>query len=525
MTTNEQPQQPEPVCILIAALGGEGGGVLTDWIVQAAMAAELPVQSTSIPGVAQRTGATTYYLELLAKPIQSDSIDERSPTDRSPVMALYPGPGHIDLMVASELLEVGRALENGFVSPERTTLIGSTHRVFAMAEKTAMSDQRYAIGSILQAAQTLSKRLILADLAQLAEQHDTVLNAVLLGIIAGTEQLPITDQQFTAAIRASGIAIELNLRGFELGRQCAKEDIMASSETQRKNNIVTATTSAKSAVNELLAQWPEATHDIVSIGYKRVCDYQDKTYGQRYLQRLDKIRPIDGNGENYRLSNETARYLALWMTYEDVIRVAEIKTSAQRLQKIRAEVRAERQQPLRITEFAKPGFTELAALLPPSWGRRLLRWVGRKPERKNYHLSMRLRSDTVSGFLRLWLLARLRFWRPRTLRFAEEQQLIDRWLESIAQVAERDYSLALEIAECANLNKGYSDTFERGRSHFIALLEHIIEPAVSSDDKDAAQRVRTARQAALADPDKTLTLVKGKVESQPINWYPAANPE
>jgi len=52
--------QPRPIAILIAALGGEGGGVLTDWIVSAAAQLDFPVQSTSIPGVAQRTGATTY---------------------------------------------------------------------------------------------------------------------------------------------------------------------------------------------------------------------------------------------------------------------------------------------------------------------------------------------------------------------------------------------------------------------------------------------------------------------------------
>jgi indolepyruvate ferredoxin oxidoreductase, beta subunit len=51
--------QARPITILIAALGGEGGGVLTDWIVAAASQLGFPVQSTSIPGVAQRTGATT----------------------------------------------------------------------------------------------------------------------------------------------------------------------------------------------------------------------------------------------------------------------------------------------------------------------------------------------------------------------------------------------------------------------------------------------------------------------------------
>ena len=56
---------PRPVTLLLLALGGEGGGVLHDWIVDAAIEAGYPVQATSIPGVAQRTGATSYYIELL----------------------------------------------------------------------------------------------------------------------------------------------------------------------------------------------------------------------------------------------------------------------------------------------------------------------------------------------------------------------------------------------------------------------------------------------------------------------------
>ena len=58
------PQRP--ICILIAALGGEGGGVMADWLIDAAAECGYPAQSTSIPGVAQRTGATTYYLEIFA---------------------------------------------------------------------------------------------------------------------------------------------------------------------------------------------------------------------------------------------------------------------------------------------------------------------------------------------------------------------------------------------------------------------------------------------------------------------------
>ncbi|MDE2003505.1 MAG: hypothetical protein KGJ25_08250, partial [Betaproteobacteria bacterium] len=55
----------EPLSLLIAALGGQGGGVLTDWVVQAARADGYTAQATSTPGVSQRTGATTYYVEIV----------------------------------------------------------------------------------------------------------------------------------------------------------------------------------------------------------------------------------------------------------------------------------------------------------------------------------------------------------------------------------------------------------------------------------------------------------------------------
>ena len=50
--------------IAIAALGGQGGGVLADWLVAVAELHGWMVQSTSVPGVAQRTGTTVYYVEM-----------------------------------------------------------------------------------------------------------------------------------------------------------------------------------------------------------------------------------------------------------------------------------------------------------------------------------------------------------------------------------------------------------------------------------------------------------------------------
>jgi len=141
---NELPDRP--FTILVAALGGEGGGVLAEWLVDAATASGYPVQSTSIPGVAQRTGATTYYVEIY--PVTVDRL-----AGRRPVLALTPSPGNVDAMLASEFIEAGRAIQNGYVSPDRTTLVASTHRVYTVAEKSALGDGRFDESKLRKAAE------------------------------------------------------------------------------------------------------------------------------------------------------------------------------------------------------------------------------------------------------------------------------------------------------------------------------------------------------------------------------------
>jgi indolepyruvate ferredoxin oxidoreductase, beta subunit len=168
---------PRPITLLIAALGGEGGGVLTDWIIAAAASCDLPVQSTSIPGVAQRTGATTYYIEIYPTPW-------RDLAGRRPVLALAPGVGDVDVVVASELLEGGRAISGGFVTPDRTLMIASTHRSHAIAEKTAMGDGRFDTAKLMGAVKKNAQAHVLFDMDASATAAHAMINSVMLGAVA-----------------------------------------------------------------------------------------------------------------------------------------------------------------------------------------------------------------------------------------------------------------------------------------------------------------------------------------------------
>lgn len=492
-------KQDKPITVLIAAMGGEGGGVLTSWLVEAARKAGLPVQATSVPGVAQRTGATTYYIEIV--PVPYDKLG-----GKEPVMDLYPGPGDVDLMVATELVETGRALEKGFISPDRTTLVASTHRVYTLAEKMAMGDNRYDGDKILEAARQMAKNAVLFNMEKAATDAGTIINAVILGAIAGSEVLPISAEAFEDGIKASGKAVESNLRGFQMGLSYAKGDVVEVRPKQAEPKAPSAgpeksTDAFKSRIER---DYPAETHPVVMEACGRVLDYHDAKYARLYLDRLDGIRKIDdarGNND-FKLTNEVARHLGLRMTFEDIMRVAQLKTRASRHERVRREVQAAPDQLVQVTEFLKPGIEEFASVMPPFIAKPMLRWAEKNPERKRKtHFGMRIRSDKFTGFMRVRMVAGMRPFRRIGYRYKEEQKQIQRWLGLVTEAAAIDRDLALEVTELARLIKGYGSTHARGNANFDKIVAEVLRPALDAKRADAAADIRKVREAALADPE------------------------
>lgn len=142
-------------------------------------------------------------------------------------------------------------------------------------------------------------------------------------------------------------------------------------------------------------------------------------------------------------------------------------------------------------------------MLPPAMARRILAWAERTGRLGKVYFSMHVRTTTVWGFARLRFLASLRWWRPRTFRFVEEQAEIDRWLALIRAAAPLSVDLAREIAESARLIKGYGDTYKRGLQNYRRIAREVIGPALAGRmaPRAAADAVANARVAALADPE------------------------
>jgi indolepyruvate ferredoxin oxidoreductase, beta subunit len=478
--------------LVVMAVGGQGGGVVASWIEDLARANGYAVQATSVAGVAQRTGATVYYVEMC--PV----------SDRQPIFSLMPAAGDVDILIASEMMEVGRSILRGFVTPDRTTLIGSTHRALAVSEKMVPGDGIANAAEVVAAAEIAAQKLVLADFEGLAVGAGSVISASLFGGLAGSAALPFPRAAFEAAIRASGKGVEASLRAFAAGF-----DAVTLPAALVDAHAVPLADAVPKGPDRLVGGWnalcarakalPAPVAEMAFAGLRKVVDFQSVDYGEAYLARLQSVTDRDDAGQEFRLSVAAAKYIANAMAYDDVIRVADLKTRAGRFDRIRSEMGVKAANVMQVTEFMHPRAEEIAGMLPAKFGGRVegnARWMARLD--RWFNKGRRLRTDGLFAYLALHVLGSLRGYRLRTLRHKYEMAHLDRWLGLALQTQPQNYDLAVEIVRCRRLVKGYSDTHARGLSKFDRVLAGI---DLVKDRDDAADWARRLREAALLDEE------------------------
>jgi indolepyruvate ferredoxin oxidoreductase beta subunit len=515
-----------PVSLLICALGGEGGGVLAEWLVETATRSGFSAQSTSIPGVAQRTGSTTYYFEVF--PVPTAEL-----AGRKPIFSLYPVAGALDVLVSSELLETVRQIGNGMASADRTLVVTSSSRTLTTAEKLQLADGRASSEDLLKVVRQYSQSARIFDMSAVAQETETVLSAVLFGAIAGSGVLPFSREAFEQTIRQSGRAVEPSLRGFARAFEMVAKGLAGQAPASSYSPAIVAPAIIPALPADLARAFPSSTHAMLGAGHARVLEYQDRDYAELYARRMKRILEAEQAGDpsgeqGFATTGETARFLALWMAFDDIVRVADLKCRATRFARVRREVRAPDEDLVRIYDYFKPGVPELAALLPRTWARVLIGWDRRRQQNGKAALALPLKigAHTISGFLALRFLASLKWLRKRGSRFAQEQAMIERWLAAVEQGARNQRELGHEIALCGRLVKGYGSTNDRGKDSLLHVLDHLAVGGHWDGPHARAEAIRAARMAALADDagielDKTLVkhgAAPLPVKAQTIMW-------
>jgi indolepyruvate ferredoxin oxidoreductase beta subunit len=195
--------------------------------------------------------------------------------------------------------------------------------------------------------------------------------------------LPFDAPAFRAAIDPTSPGAEASLRGFDRGYAATREALASTSPAPAANPVA---------------------HDIVALGVARVTDFQDAAYAKLYLERVERVRaaetaadPRGGHGGS--ATRETARFLALWMAYDDIARVADLKGRASRHVRVRREAGARDGDVVRVADYFKPGVPEIAGVLPPSLAKRIVAWDRRRQARGRapFALPMTVRTDAIGG--------------------------------------------------------------------------------------------------------------------------------
>jgi indolepyruvate ferredoxin oxidoreductase beta subunit len=487
--------------LAVLAVGGQGGGVITDWIVQLAERNGWYAQATSVPGVAQRTGATIYYVEMVPEGVGT------------PILSLMPTPGDVDIVLAAELMEAGRAMQRGFVTPDRTTLITSTDRTLAVIEKVVPGSGIADAAPVLDAARQSAKRFLGTDLGRLAVENGSVISASLFGALAGSGVLPFVRESFEETISAGGRGAAASLKAFgaaydavqrpeaedarglgaaEEPREAPQADVRGPEEESR---------TWRSLVERVERDFPAEAQQMLRRGLEKVVDFQDAAYGEEYLGRLKELSAFDaevgGAGHGHRFTIEGAKYVANAMAYDDVIRVADLKTRASRFRRVEREMGVGEEQVLHVTEFMHPRIEEVCGTMPAGLGgyilkhQRIVRALNRVVDKGRH-----IRTDKIHGFLLLYGLGGMRRFRRGTLRHRTETAHLEEWLGLARDAARKDYDLGVEVLRCRRLIKGYSDTHERGTSKYDRVVSAL---PLLEGRSDAADWLHRLIEAALKD--------------------------
>lgn len=510
----EMEGKSDLIKIMVPAVGGQGGGVLTEWLVQAFFLEDYDVQGISLPGLSQRGGSTVYYLEAHPKPESED---------KQIIFAQFPVPGEVDVIISQEFLELGRALQLGYGS-DRTTIVTSTHRIYSTLEKLPIGSGIYSDENLRKIATAFSSKLIELNALQLAKDNgmdDLAVNAILFGALAASGRLPLSKESFISSIEKVGVAVKTNLRGFEVGWNS-----VSSSKDTGKKPVVWETFVRTRAdrfeeyerevylgkVSRIETEFPGQLREILAESLSRLIDYQDAEYADRYIDDVREVFALDESMKgNLKLTEHFARNLALLMSYEDGIRVAELKIRSDRFKRIKEEMRLRDDQVFKVIDYLKPDAEEIYGLLPNVVVAPFVRIVESSVFKKIWRrkrpvtFAQTPTTTSFSGFLRLWLLTKIKFMRPGSYRFKKERALMDKYKESTLYYAGLDYKLGCLVAGSGAMIKGYGKVRRRTIKAFYRFIDNIIFP-LSEFERDK----RKNYDITLEVGEEALKLVSGE---------------
>jgi hypothetical protein len=233
---------------------------------------------------------------------------------------------------------------------------------------------------------------------------------------------------------------------------------------------------------------PEVSHNI-----HLLMDYQGSSYAQLYVDRVRRF--VGRRGVDDNMLGEIARLMALRMSYEDPIRIAQLQLAE--FERAARDTRAPSAEIMRL----KFRLDELIGALPAAVAQPaldVLQWIGwtHRP------VSIRFSTKTRWGIRRLRIEASLRRWRRFSVRYTNEHAWVERWLHMIGRSLEKQPSAAPVLVQTATMIQGYGDPYRQGLADWHAIINGLAKPTFDGvlPLADLAAAISEARAAAMPDP-------------------------
>jgi hypothetical protein len=234
---------------------------------------------------------------------------------------------------------------------------------------------------------------------------------------------------------------------------------------------------------------PVEANAIVSDAIHLLIDFQSPSYAQLYVDRLNRF--IGRQDIDAAMICEIARLMATRMSYEDPIRIAQLKLAE--LESGAGCVPSTDIKNFRLDELI--GSLPARAAEPVLEALVLVGWL---------HKRVAIPFSTASrwGVRRLRFEAWLKRWRQFSTRFEEERVWVERWLHMIARGLDKQPRSAAAIVETATMIQGYGDVYRQGLADWHAIIDALVKPTFDGllPLPDIAGAIAEARAAALPDP-------------------------
>jgi hypothetical protein len=234
---------------------------------------------------------------------------------------------------------------------------------------------------------------------------------------------------------------------------------------------------------------PEGTAPIVSNSIKLLVDYQAPSYAQLYVDRLKRF--VGRAGVDATMLGEIARLMAMRMSYQDPIRIAQLKL---------ADHKTSTGPPTRQGDHRRFRVDELIGALPAIVAEPVLdvlEWF----DWTHQPVWIRFSAGSRWGIRRLKIEAALKRWRLFSVRYAKERVWVERWLHMIDRALIKQPQAASAIVQSADMIQDYGSAYRHGLADWHAIIDGLVKPTFDGvlPLTDLARAIAEARAAAMPD--------------------------